>query len=183
MKGHVYLIKKNDLYLIGKTNNLQKKMKKISPNKIIATLETDHPLAFEARLLRRYRQARLPDSGYFDFSENQIVDCKKQFSLKGNLPRTLGEEFYIALTASILIFIISLVCLIKLGVIISFALSVALALSSLPMFLLFLLGDFGGYNCSDLNIFSSWLNRLKALSSAILLLFLSYINWILIIRK
>ena len=124
MAGHVYLVKKDDLYLIGKASNLEKKMKKIVPDKIIATLETDYPLAFEARLLRRYRNSRLPDSSYFKFNEQQLFNCKKQFGVKANMPRTLDEEFYIALSASLLIFIFSFISLFKIGLILAKAISI-----------------------------------------------------------
>ena len=174
MTWHVYLIKKGDLFLIGKARNLKKKMKKISPEKIIATLETDYPLAFEARLLRRYRNSRLPDSSYFNFNEKQLFSCEKQFGGKGNMPRTLDQEFYIALSASFLIFILSFLCLFKLGVILSITFSISLALASFPMLLLLFIGNFGGYNCSDLNIFYSWFNRVRALLMALIFLFLSY---------
>ena len=177
MAGVVYLVQKGDLYLIGRTSRLERKMKKIGPDKIIATLETDYPLAFEARLLRRYRHSRLPDSSYFDFSEEQVSTCKKQFSTKGNIPRTLGEEFYIALSASVLLFFIVLILIILLGVGITTSFSFSFLLSSIPMFFLFFVGNFGGYHCSDLDVFSSWLIRLRALFSALILLSSSYIIW------
>ncbi len=177
MSGHVYLIKKSDLYLIGKATNLEKKMNMVAPDKIIATLKTEYPLAFEARLLRRYRHSRLPDSGYFSFNENQLIDCKKQFGENSSIPRTLGEEFFIALTASILLFFISLIGLVKLDLMINFSLLLSLSISSLPMFLLLFLGNFGGYNCSDLSIFSSWHNRIRALISLGVIFAISYFTW------
>ena len=155
MPGHVFLVKKNDLYLIGKANNFERKMKKIRPDKIIATIETDYPVAFEARLLRRYRKSRFPDSSYFDFNENQLKTCKEQFTMKGNIPRTLVDEFYIALSACIIILAFSLLSLIKIGINMPLAISISFALSSFPMCLLFIIGNFGGYQSSDLEIFSS----------------------------
>ena len=163
MAGHVYLIKKGDLYLIGKARDLERKMKKIFPDKIIATLETDHPLAFEARLLRRFRNSRLPDSSYFDFNEEQLFACKKQFGVKGNMPRTLDEEFYIALSASFLIFIISFLILFKLELILSIAFSISLGFLGKPNF-----KDIRALTCHQ----DSWLIRNHLLKKKILQLML-----------
>ncbi len=177
MTGNVFFVKKDGLYLIGRARNIQKQMRKVKPDEIIAILETDYPLAFEARLLRRYRNHRLPESCYFKFTEKEALLCKNEFGIKGNLPRTLGEEFFIALTASVIILFSSTAILFKLSFLPSFVICLSLFFSSFPMLLLFFLGDFGGYNCSDLNLFYSWFNRIRALIVAILLLSLSFFIW------
>ena len=79
-------------------------MKKIGPDEIVATLETDHPLDFEARLLRKYRHARLPESCYFELKDSQLDDCKEQFGVKSKLPKTIDAEFLIAFTGSLILF-------------------------------------------------------------------------------
>ena len=91
--------------MIGKSRKIESEMKKIRPDEIIASLMVDHPEAFEARLLRRYRSTRLPGSSYFQLSETQLADCKRQFGVKSKIPKSLGDEFFITLTGSILIFI------------------------------------------------------------------------------
>ncbi len=175
MTGSVFLIRKDNLFLIGRTKNIEKQMKEILPDEVIATLETDYPLAFEARLLRRYRQTRLPKSSYFKFTDKQLKDCKKQFGLKGSIPRTIGEEFFIALTASILLLVFSVLIVLQFNHIVGLAFSVGFAMASFPMLLLFCLGNFGGYNCSDLQPFSSWFNRVRAILVALTLLSLSFL--------
>ena len=40
MPGIVYLIKKDELYKIGTTSNLEKQLKKINPDQVINTLKT-----------------------------------------------------------------------------------------------------------------------------------------------
>ncbi len=174
MSGHVFFVRKDNLYLISKAKDMNKQLRKISPDEVIASLETKYPLAFEARLLRRYKNNRLPESSYFKFNEKQVSDCKRQFGLKSNIHKTLGEEFFIALTGSVLIFFLSFAILFKLLSSLSMVLTIVFALSSLPMFLLFFLGNFGGYNCSDLNLFSSWFNRIRALIFALIFLALSF---------
>ena len=175
MSGHVYLVKKENFFMIGRCVNLDRHMKEIRPNEIISTLELDYPEAFEARLLRRYRKVRLPQSGYFQLSDRQLSDCKKQFGVKSKVPKTLGEEFYIALTGSVLLFILASVLFLRLSLSPLIELSLALAFSTLPMWLLFLLGNFGGYHIKDLSLFSSWFNRIRALIGALILSGLSYL--------
>ena len=174
MSAFVYLIKKDGFYRIGQVKNIDRQLKKLNPDKIIETIELKYPNAFEARLLRRYQTARLPDTGYFIFSEKQLLDCKKQFGVKGKLPQTIGADFTIALTGSIFLFILFGLLLSQARFNLLYTFSLALTFSTLPMWFLVLFGDFGGYHCDDLPLFSSWPNRIRALSIACLLSFTSY---------
>ena len=176
MTGYVYLVRKEDVYMIGSASNIKKQLKKIRPDEIIKTIKLDNPSNYQARLLRRYRNSRLPESGYFRFTDKQLSDCKKQFGKKSAIPKTLAAEFNIALTGSILLFLITSFSIFKIRVLPLFALSVGLGIASLPMWLLFSLGNFGGYDCDDLRLFSSWVNRVKALFMASLMSILSYLS-------
>ena len=175
MSGHVYLIRKGNFFMIGSARNIDKQMRKIKPDEIISTLEMEHPDVFEARLLRRYRNVRLPESGYFQLSEKQLSDCKKQLGLKSKIPKTIEAEFYIAITGSLLLFLSSSILFLRISLFPFLELSLAFALSSLPMWLLFILGNFGGYFNSDLRLFTSWFNRIRALLAALLLSLCSYL--------
>ena len=174
MAGFIYLVKKKDLFMIGRTNDIEKEMKRIRPDELITTSLQDYPEAFEARLLRRYRDTRLPDSGYFQFTEKQLIDCKNQFGIMSKVPKTLGEDFYIALTACILIAAISGILFIRLRISFLLSTSVLLLLSSIPMWLLFILGNFGGYFSNDIRLFSACFNRLRALLVATFLSLIAY---------
>ena len=174
MTGYVYLVRKDDFYMIGSGVNIEKQMKKIRPDEIIETIELEYPFSYEARLLRRYRNSRLPESGYFKFTEKQLKDCKQQFGIKSKIPKTLAAEFNIAMTGSILLFLFASFLIFKIRIIPLNAFSIGLAFSSLPMWLLFILGNFGGYDCSDLRLFSSWQNRVKALIVASVISLLSF---------
>ncbi len=176
MAGFVYLVKKNGFFLIGRAKNLDKKMKKIRPDDLVATSPQEYPEAFEARLLRRYRDTRLPGTSYFQLTQNQLLDCKRQFGYKSKVPKSLGEEFYIASTASVLIAILIVIILPRLGIDWLLSLSLLFLLSSIPMWLLFFLGNFGGYYSTDIGLFSTWFNRLRALIVAFLL---SLLGWII----
>ncbi len=161
--------------MIGKTRNIEREMKKIRPDEIVTSLMVDHPEAFEARLLRRYRSTRLPGSCYFQFSEKELYDCKKQFGIKSKIPKSLGEEFFITLTGSILMFVFSFVILFYLRIGLLMNLSLSLSFCSLPMWLLLLLGNFGGYYSNDLSLFSSWFNRIRALIMAFVFSLAAYL--------
>ncbi len=160
--------------MIGSTNNIDKQMRKIRPDEIISSIEMAHPEGFEARLLRRYRDVRLPESAYFKLSEKQLSDCKRQLGVKSKIPKTIGAEFYIAITGSLFLFLLSSFLFLRINLSPFLELSLAFALSSLPMWLLFVLGNFGGYFSSDLSLFSSWFNRVRALLIALILSCCSY---------
>ena len=50
MAGYVYLIRVGDLYRIGKTDNLDKKIRKLNPDELISSIMTKEPETLEARL-------------------------------------------------------------------------------------------------------------------------------------
>ena len=106
MSGYVYLIRVGDLYRIGKTDNLEKKIKKLKPDELLTSIMTKEPETLEARLLRKYKSQRIPETGYLKLSKRQIRECKKQFELKGSLPHTLDAEVSITLFASFLLFLL-----------------------------------------------------------------------------
>tara|TARA_Y100001968_G_scaffold217938_1_gene200587 strand:- start:66536 stop:67078 length:543 start_codon:yes stop_codon:yes gene_type:complete len=174
MAGYVYLVRNKDLFKIGRTNNLQRIFKSLKPDEIVKTLETEYPRALEARLLRRYKSKRIPDSEYFRLSKKQVLDCKRQLGAKGSLPSTLGAEVSIGLTGSFLLIFATSFTLLYFGQGLFHGIAYALFLGSIPMWVLFILGNFGGYDINDLPLFSSWTNRLKALFFAVLISLIAY---------
>ena len=174
MSGYVYLIRVGDLYRIGKADNLEKKIKRLNPDELLSSILTKEPETLEARLLRKYKYQRIPETGYLKLSKRQLSECKKQFELKGNMPHTLEAEVSITLFASILIFTACLLLFnfLNLGFIRS--ISYSFGLGSFPMLTLFITGSFGGYFAEDLSLFSSLANRLKAIFIAVAFLTISY---------
>ena len=180
MTAYLYLIRNGDLYKIGTTKSLEKQFKTLSPDEIIKTFRTDYPEALEARLYRRYKNKRIPDTNYFRLSLDQLEDCKKQLGEKGSLPLSLGKEFYIGLSASILLALVGFVALIYIGQGFLKSLLISLMASSIPMWTLFILGNFGGYDIDDLSLFSSWSNRIRAFIFAFTMSLFSYYLWLAI---
>ena len=70
--GHVYLIRNQDLYKIGHTENLDRRIKQLQPCVLVQSLETDRSLNLERELHKQYEDVRLPQSEYFRLSEDQV---------------------------------------------------------------------------------------------------------------
>ena len=169
MTAFIYLTRKGDLYKISHTKNIDKEMKKIKPDQIIAKMEIEKPEVFEARLYRRYKSGRLPDSDYFNLTESQVEDCRRQLGDNSELPKDIGKELSITATSSVLLFILSFLASNFLHIALIRAASVSLAAASIPFWALLIFGSFGGYDSSDLPLFASWGNRSKALLLALII--------------
>ena len=175
MSEFVYLMKNGNLYKLGCANNLESEASKMKPGKIISSCKTKDPKAFEARLLRLYNKKRIPDTNYFRLSEKEVVNCKKHLEGKSNLPKVLSDELRIGLNGSLLFGFITILIsfLINKMLIFSFLLSILFA--SIPMWLLGILGNFGGYYIDDLKLFSTASIRLKGFLIAISMTSVAYV--------
>tara|TARA_Y100000766_G_C18720794_1_gene513778 strand:- start:293 stop:835 length:543 start_codon:yes stop_codon:yes gene_type:complete len=175
MSGYVYLIRVGDLYRIGKTDNLDKKIRKLKPDELLTSIMTKEPETLEARLLRKYKSQRIPETGYLKLNKRQIKECKKQFDLKGTMPHTLDAEVSITLFASFLLFFVNALILNYFNFQFLKSISISLTVASLPMIILFLTGSFGGYFSEDLSLFSLFTNRIKGFFIAIAMLSMAYV--------
>ncbi len=174
-KGIVYLLRNGDLYKIGTCENLQKELEKLSPDEVIKVFQVNEPKSLIARLYRRYKSERVPDSTYFRLSDDQKQDCIKQLTDKGDLPLTLGEEVDVGFNALLILFLVSFFFFLCIGSPLLLSLSYSIVLASMPMWILAILGNFGGYDLKDLPLFSSWINRSKAFFIAISLNCISFV--------
>tara|TARA_Y100001968_G_C19318434_1_gene697937 strand:+ start:169 stop:729 length:561 start_codon:yes stop_codon:yes gene_type:complete len=174
MSEIVYLIRLGDLYRLGSTKDMDKLIKRLKPDKVISTFRTTDPKGFEARLLRRYRESRIPETGYFKFTNEQLNDCIKQLGLKGDVPMTSKSEIGITFAASVILFLLVFLFLSIIKISIIRSLSYGLLSSSVPLFVLVFMGSFGGYSAEDLPLFSTWVNRGKAFFSGLTLVLSGY---------
>ena len=175
MAGYVYLIRVGDLYRIGKADNLDRKIKKLKPDELLTSIKTIEPETLEARLLRRYKSQRIPETGYLKLTKRQISECKKQFELKGNIPHTLDAEVSITLFASLLLFGANFLILNYFNVGFLKNISFSFGVASIPMIILFFTGSFGGYFSEDLSLFSLLTNRIKGFFIAISMLTIAFL--------
>ena len=136
---------------------------------------TKEPETLEARLLRKYKSQRIPETGYLKLNKRQISECKKQFDLKGNLPHTLDAEVSITLFASFLLFGTIFLILNYFNVGFLRNISYSFGFASIPMIILFLTGSFGGYFSDDLSLFKLLTNRIKGLFMAIAMITMSFL--------
>ena len=175
MSEFVYLMKNGDLYKLGCTNNLESEASKLKPGEIISSFETKDSKSFEARLLRLYKRRRIPDTNYFRLSESEVDKCKKHLKGKSNLPKSLSDELRIGFNGSLLFASIILLSSFLINKMFIFSFFLSMLLASLPMWLLAILGSFGGYDTNDLTLFSTVSNRIKGLLIAIAFTSFSYV--------
>ena len=75
-KGYVYLIRNGDLYKIGHTSNLERRLKQLQPCVLVQSLITDRSLNLEQELHRRFQDVRLPQSEYFRLNPHQVEQVR-----------------------------------------------------------------------------------------------------------
>ncbi len=167
MPEFTYLSENEDLYGLGYTRNLDSQANKIKPGKIIASKEVSEPRSFIARLLRRYKTKRIPETNFLRLSEKELTDCKKKFIDESNFPLCLSNEVSIALNGSFLFGLLGFLISSLFSKMLIFSFFMAISSASLPMWILTILGNFGGYDIKDLPRFSTIPNRVKGILIAI----------------
>ena len=175
MSEFIYLMKNADLYKIGSTKSLQIESNKLKPGEIISSFKPSDSKSFEARLLKRYKKKRIPDTNYFRLSDKEVEDCKNFLEDKIKLPRSLADELVIALNGSLLFFFLTFFILLFIINKPMFSLFISILFASFPMWSLAIFGSFGGYDVEDLSLFSTISNRLKGFLIAISMSSISYI--------
>ena len=178
MSGFFYLVRIGDLYRIGSGKNLDASLKKLKADEVITTVETDDAKGLEARLLRRYKDKRIPDTNYLRLSQTEALECKSKFIIKKSIRLTSKEEVSITLSAVLLLFILVLISLIFIRIDLSKSLAFSFLIGSIPLWIFLVLGNLGGYDSVDLPFFSTWANRIKSMfiGSLMMLLFYFFYN-------
>lgn len=74
----VYVFKNEDLYNIGRSDNLETSKKNLRPGKIFAVLKTNNSEDVLNKLKDKYSSLRIPESNYYRLSDSQAEDCKSQ---------------------------------------------------------------------------------------------------------
>lgn len=76
MSGFVYLIRNGDLYKIGRTDHLERRMKQLRPDEVIQVLQTDRSRDLEYELHRQFNAKRLPQSEYFRLNHEEVDSAR-----------------------------------------------------------------------------------------------------------
>ena len=79
--GFVYLIRNQDIFKIGITENLLNRMSQLEPDEIIDVIKCSNFRELERDLHRDYKEFRIPQTEYFRLNENQLLEVSKKFKL------------------------------------------------------------------------------------------------------
>ncbi|MBN2878196.1 MAG: GIY-YIG nuclease family protein [Clostridia bacterium] len=76
-RGYVYLIRIADLYKIGVTVNVERRMEQLKPDEVLAVKEAINTYGIEKILHKRYAHCRLPQSEYFRLTPQEVLQVKE----------------------------------------------------------------------------------------------------------
>ena len=74
--GYVYLIRNGDLYKIGHTANLERRLKQLQPCVLVQSLVTDRSLNLEQELHKLFQNVRIPQTEYFRLNDYQVEQAR-----------------------------------------------------------------------------------------------------------
>ena len=84
-KGFVYLIRNDDIYKIGITDNLLRRFNQLKPDEVLNVVRCSNFESLEKELHKKFKEYRIPQTEYFRLSKNQIE--------KVNIEMTKGANF------------------------------------------------------------------------------------------
>ncbi len=99
--GFVYLIRNKDLYKIGITNDVDRRMKVLKPDEIIKVLKIKEYKTMERKLHQEYKDSRIPQTEYFRLNRSQLENCKKKLSIS-YYRRSKCNPYFIALIVTLI---------------------------------------------------------------------------------
>ena len=71
-KGFVYLIRNDDIYKIGITDNLLRRFNQLKPDEVLNVVRCSNYEKLEKELHKKFKKNRIPQSEYFRLDKNQI---------------------------------------------------------------------------------------------------------------
>ena len=84
-KGFVYLIRNDDIYKIGITDNLLRRFNQLKPDEVLNVVRCSNFEKLEKDLHKKFKEYRIPQTEYFRLSKNQIEQV--------NIEMTKGANF------------------------------------------------------------------------------------------
>ena len=84
-KGFVYLIRNDDIYKIGITDNLLRRFNQLKPDEVLNVVRCSNFESLERELHKKFKANRIPQTEYFRLSKNQIEQV--------NIEMTKGADF------------------------------------------------------------------------------------------
>ena len=80
MNGWLYLIRNRDLYKIGITKNIEKRMRQLKPDYVVAKFYTKDFVKLERELHHRYKKFRIPQTEYFRLQKSHVKEIKQRIN-------------------------------------------------------------------------------------------------------
>jgi len=71
--GFVYVIRNGGLIKIGRTNDVERRMRELKPDEILSIHETNNSAKLEKELHSKFQSKRLPQSEYFRISAEEAL--------------------------------------------------------------------------------------------------------------
>ena len=84
-KGFVYLIRNDDIYKIGITDNLLRRFNQLKPDEVLNVVRCSNFESLEKDLHKKFKEYRIPQTEYFRLSKSQIEQV--------NIEMTKGAKF------------------------------------------------------------------------------------------
>lgn len=84
-KGFVYLIRNEDIFKIGITDNLLRRFNQLKPDEVLNVVRCSNYESLEKELHKKFKEFRIPQTEYFRLNKNQIEQV--------NIEMTKGADF------------------------------------------------------------------------------------------
>ena len=72
--GFVYFVRNGDLFKIGITENMLRRLKELAPDELLNVIRCSNFQEVERQLHRRFKDVRLPQTEYFRLSDQQVEE-------------------------------------------------------------------------------------------------------------
>ena len=84
-KGFVYLIRNDDIFKIGITDNLLRRFNQLKPDEVLNVVRCSNYETLEKDLHKKFKKNRIPQTEYFRLDNNQVEQV--------NIAMTKGADF------------------------------------------------------------------------------------------
>ena len=84
-KGFVYLIRNEDIFKIGITDNLLRRFNQLKPDEVLNVVRCSNYESLEKELHKKFKKNRIPQTEYFRLNQNQVEQVNNEM--------TKGAEF------------------------------------------------------------------------------------------
>ncbi len=90
--GYVYLLRNKDLYKIGITMSLQRRIRELKPDEVLEVMQMPNTRGAERILHARFKHKRVPQTEYFRLSNEEVQEARYLFrSVRGEKTGVLGD--------------------------------------------------------------------------------------------